>query len=66
MIEIIYDWNNSGPQDWYAKQWELQQSMDSLISDAVEVRNTARTLRNETKIRTDWDTFMNDSRLEDR
>ncbi|KAK0168055.1 hypothetical protein PV327_001894 [Microctonus hyperodae] len=54
------------PQDWYAKQWELQQSMNSLISDAVEVRNTARTLRNETKIRTEWDTFMNNSRLEDR
>lgn len=55
-----------GLPDWYGKQWQLQQSAKNQISDSFELRNTARTLRNETKIRTEWDTRMNDARLDDR
>ncbi|XP_015119462.1 tektin-2 [Diachasma alloeum] len=55
-----------GLPDWYAKQWQLQESAKNQISDSFELRNTARTLRNETKIRTEWDTRMNDARLDDR
>lgn len=55
-----------GLPDWYAKQWELQQSAKNRISESFDLRNAARTLRNETKIRTEWDTRMNDNRLDDR
>ncbi|XP_008558946.1 tektin-2 [Microplitis demolitor] len=55
-----------GLPDWYAKQWELEQSANNRITDSFELRNTARTLRNETKIRTEWDTSLNNTRLDDR
>ncbi|XP_046487845.1 tektin-2 [Neodiprion pinetum] len=52
--------------DWYAKQWELQQSANTRRNDAFELRNAARQIRSETKIKTEWDTYMNNTRLADR
>ncbi|XP_020712017.1 tektin-2 [Athalia rosae] len=52
--------------DWYAKQWELQQSADTRRSDAFDLRNAGRQIRSETKIKTEWDTYMNNTRLADR
>ncbi|XP_030760676.1 tektin-2 [Sitophilus oryzae] len=55
-----------GLADWFAKQWENQQTNDARRSDAFNLRHEARQLRNETRIRTDWDTYHNNVRLGDR
>ncbi|XP_043289923.1 tektin-2 [Venturia canescens] len=55
-----------GLPDWYAKQWELQKAADVRRSDAFDLRHAARIIRDETKIRTEWDTYMNNTRLADR
>lgn len=55
-----------GLADWYAKQWENQQVNDTRRNDAFNLRHQARQLRNETKIRMDWDTYHNNARLADR
>ncbi|KAI4471376.1 tektin [Holotrichia oblita] len=55
-----------GLADWYAKQWENQQMNDTRRNDAFNLRHQARQLRNETKIRMDWDTYHNNARLADR
>ncbi|XP_076264113.1 tektin-2 [Rhynchophorus ferrugineus] len=55
-----------GLADWYAKQWEIQQTNDARRADAFNLRHEARQLRNETRIRTEWDTYHNNVRLGDR
>lgn len=55
-----------GLPDWHAKQWQNQQTNDTRRSDAFNLRHEARQLRNETKIRTEWDTYHNNVRLGDR
>ena len=55
-----------GLADWYAKQWELQQTNDTRRNDAFRLRHEARQLRNETRIQTEWDTYHNNARLSDR
>lgn len=55
-----------GLSDWYAKQWQNQQTNDTRRSDAFNLRHEARQLRNETQIRTEWDTYHNNVRLADR
>ena len=57
---------SKGLPDWYAKQWELQQAADTRRSDCFDLRNSARLIRNETQIKTEWDTYMNNARLADR
>ncbi|CAH0546348.1 unnamed protein product [Brassicogethes aeneus] len=55
-----------GLADWYAKQWQLQQTNDTRRNDAFNLRHEARQLRNETNIRTEWDTYHNNVRLSER
>lgn len=55
-----------GLADWYAKQWENQQTNDTRRNDAFNLRHEARQLRNETRIRTEWHTYHNNARLADR
>ncbi|XP_012284143.1 tektin-2 [Orussus abietinus] len=55
-----------GLPDWYAKQWEIQQTADTRRGDALDLRNSGRLIRAETRIRTEWDTYMNNARLSDR
>ncbi|XP_018319190.1 tektin-2 [Agrilus planipennis] len=55
-----------GLADWHAKQWELQQTNDTRRNDAFRVRHESRQLRNETRIKTEWDTYHNNARLADR
>lgn len=55
-----------GLADWFAKQWEIQQTNDTRRNDAFKLRHEARQLRNETRIRTEWDTYHNNARLADR
>ncbi|VEN41916.1 unnamed protein product [Callosobruchus maculatus] len=55
-----------GLADWYAKQWQNQQTNDTRRNDAFNLRHEARQLRNETKIKTEWDTYHNNVRLADR
>lgn len=55
-----------GLPDWYAKQWELKNLTKKNIDGSFDLRNSSVTLRNETKIQTDWDLRINNSRLDDR
>ncbi|XP_022901941.1 tektin-2 [Onthophagus taurus] len=55
-----------GLADWNAKQWASQQTNDTRRNDAFMLRHQARQLRNETRIKTDWDTYHNNARLADR
>ncbi|CAG9773184.1 unnamed protein product [Ceutorhynchus assimilis] len=55
-----------GLADWFAKQWDIQQTNDTRSSDAFKLRQEARLLRNETNIKTNWDTYHNNVRLGDR
>lgn len=55
-----------GLADWYAKQWELQQSADTRKADACELRNSGKIVCSETMVKTQWDTYMNNARLADR
>lgn len=55
-----------GLADWHAKQWQNQQTNDTRRNDAFNLRHEARQLRNETRIRTEWDTYHNNARLADR
>ncbi|XP_019867911.2 tektin-2 [Aethina tumida] len=55
-----------GLADWYAKQWMLQQNNEIRRNEAFNLRHEARQLRNETQIRTDWDTYHNNVRLSER
>ncbi|XP_060519916.1 tektin-2 [Cylas formicarius] len=52
--------------DWFTKQWTERQANEATGADAFVLRHDARQLRNETRIRTDWDTRLNDARLADR
>ncbi|XP_050308622.1 tektin-2 [Anthonomus grandis grandis] len=55
-----------GLADWFAKQWEIQQTNDARRTDAFNLRHESRQLRNETNIKTNWDTYHNNVRLADR
>ncbi|XP_066153766.1 tektin-2 [Euwallacea fornicatus] len=55
-----------GLDDWFAKQWELQQTNDARRTDAFNLRHESRQLRNETNIKADWDTYHNNVLLGDR
>ncbi|XP_044766748.1 tektin-2 [Coccinella septempunctata] len=55
-----------GLADWQAKQWQNQQTNDTRRDEAFNLRHESRQLRNETRIRTDWDTYHNNVRLADR
>ncbi|KAJ8922335.1 hypothetical protein NQ315_004278 [Exocentrus adspersus] len=57
---------HSSLADWYASQWQNQQTNDTRRNDAFNLRHESRQLRNETKIRTEWDTYHNNVRLSDR
>lgn len=52
--------------DWYAKQWQNQQTNATRRQDAFNLRHESRQLRNETKITTEWSTYHNNVRLADR
>lgn len=52
--------------DWNARVTQLRNVSDLRRADAFALRHTARTLRNETKIQTGWETYHNDNRLSDR
>ncbi|XP_063244489.1 tektin-2 [Bacillus rossius redtenbacheri] len=54
------------PPDWLANIRELGQSSQNQQATSFELRHGGRQLRNETGIRTEWDTYHNDLRLEDR
>lgn len=55
-----------GLDDWNSMLSQLRNVADMRRADAFELRSTARNLRNETKIRTDWATYHNNARLADR
>lgn len=55
-----------GLDDWNAMLSQLRNVADIRRADAFQLRNNARNLRNETKIRTDWATYHNNARLADR
>lgn len=52
--------------DWNARLWELQQTAQTRRDDAYALRHSTRQLRNETRIRSEWDTYYNNVRLTDR
>ncbi|GLV34019.1 uncharacterized protein CBL_11098 [Carabus blaptoides fortunei] len=52
--------------DWHSRLRELQQTAQTRRDDAHGLRHNCRQLRNETNIRTQWDTYHNNARLADR
>lgn len=52
--------------DWHARLWELQQTSQTQRDNAYNLRHEARQMRNETNIKTNWDTYHNNARLADR
>ena len=52
--------------DWHNKVHELKQVCDTRRLDAFNLRNNSRQLRNETNVKTQWDTYHNNVRLADR
>lgn len=52
--------------DWFANVWQNQQTNETRRNDAFNLRHEIRQMRNETKVRTDWDTYHNNVRLADR
>lgn len=55
-----------GLADWYARQWELQESADARSINAFDLRNAGKIVCSETMVKTIWDTYMNNARLADR
>jgi hypothetical protein len=52
--------------DWYARTWEMRHIADTRQSESSNLRAEGRQLRNETALKTKWDTYHNDARLHDR
>ncbi|XP_041968404.1 tektin-B1-like [Aricia agestis] len=52
--------------DWDARLYDLQVTADTRRADAFDLRHSARQLRNETRIKTEWDTYHNNNRLQAR
>jgi hypothetical protein len=52
--------------DWYARTSEMCQTADTRQSESFSLRAEGRRLRNETAIKTRWDTYHSDARLHDR
>ncbi|KAG7309648.1 hypothetical protein JYU34_004134 [Plutella xylostella] len=52
--------------DWDARLYGLQVLADTRRADAFDLRHSAHQLRNETRIKTQWDTYHNDNRLRAR
>ncbi|XP_026318614.1 tektin-B1-like [Hyposmocoma kahamanoa] len=52
--------------DWDARLYGLQVTADTRRADAFDLRHSAHQLRNETRIKTDWDSYHNNNRLSAR
>lgn len=52
--------------DWHSRLHQLRNVADARRNDAFSLRYSARNLRNETNIQTNWDTYHNNARLADR
>ncbi|XP_055641377.1 tektin-B1 [Toxorhynchites rutilus septentrionalis] len=52
--------------DWHSRLNQLKNVSYSKRTDAFELRQTARNLRNETTIQTYWDTYHNNDKISDR
>ncbi|XP_063544245.1 tektin-B1-like [Cydia strobilella] len=52
--------------DWDARLYGLKVTADTRRADAFDFRHSAHQLRNETKIKTDWDSYHNNNRLRAR
>lgn len=65
---VIYEkpLQHIGLDDWSARLTQLRNVADLRRNDAFNLRHSARNLRNETRIQTDWDTVHNNARLSDR
>lgn len=55
-----------GLDDWHARTNQLCNIANSRRTDAFEVRQSCRQLRNETMVQTHWDTLHNNSRITNR
>lgn len=65
---VIYEkpLQHLGLSDWHSRLNQLRNTANVRRSDAFALRHSARHLRNETTIQTDWDTYHNNARLSDR
>ncbi|CAH0399231.1 unnamed protein product [Chilo suppressalis] len=52
--------------DWDARLYDLQVTSDTRRADAFDLRYSSNQMRNETKIKTDWDSYHNNNRLRAR
>lgn len=58
--------DHTGLDDWLSRTHQLRNVASTQRSDAFDLRQMARTLRNETAIQAYWDTYHNNSKLADR
>jgi len=52
--------------DWHARTWGMRETADTRRADSFNLRAGGRQLRNETALRTKWDTYHTNTRLYDR
>ena len=52
--------------DWLCGVWGLRQASQTARADSFLLRQSSNTLRNETRIKTEYDKYQNDLRLHDR
>ncbi|VVC89800.1 unnamed protein product [Leptidea sinapis] len=52
--------------DWDARLYDLQVTADTRRADAFDLRYSSHQLRNETRIKTEWDSYHNNNRLRAR
>lgn len=55
-----------GLDDWFARTNQLCNLADVRRSDAFEVRQSSRCVRNESAVQTHWETVHNNSRISNR
>lgn len=58
--------NRLGLSDWHSRTAQLRATSELRRDDAYALRHSARSLRNNTSVTTDWDTYHNNARLSDR
>lgn len=65
---VIYEkpLQHLGLADWYSRLTQLKNVCETRTNDAFLLRQSSRNLRNETIIKSNWDTYHNNSRLSDR
>lgn len=55
-----------GLSDWHGRLTQLRNIADEKRQNAFNIRHSSRTLRNETRIQSEWEVYKNNTLLADR